>query len=72
MTTTPITNALTDRQTAREVRGHTNRIRSALKALPKDISYENDYRRSGSLTRADLQEIIGSAEAISRLLGIEL
>jgi hypothetical protein len=63
---------------ARQVASHTNRIRKALRDLPKDTSVLMVYPNSnaGALaldrTREDLQEIVGSAVAIAEHLGIEL
>lgn len=60
-----------DPKTAAEIRSYTNRLRTALKHLPQDITY---YRTSGRkyLAKDDLEEIIGAANEIATLLGLEI
>jgi hypothetical protein len=59
------------RQEAAAIRSYTNRLRTALKHLPQDIAY---MRTSGRhhLAKDDLEEIIGAANEIATLLGMEI
>ena len=57
----------------REVREHTNRIRSALRDLPR-VTREEGWNLDSDKDnlREVLQEIVGSAVHIADLLGVEL
>ena len=54
------------------IRSHTNRIRTALRLLPKDIRERGEGMNREEDIRDDLYEIMGSAAAIAELLDIEL
>lgn len=61
-----------DPEVRRQVRALTNRVRQAVKMLPKDINYAQSYEGQDGLVLDDLQEIVGAATLLADLLGLEL